>query len=82
MTPSIELPPHILDAGQRQTGSLPNAVVSHYEELNARLGWQVAGSCQSASSHPNVRHARHRGLAVPPGDAIGRGVVPEARRRF
>ncbi len=71
-----------LDADLRHVGSLPNPAVSHYEELNARLGWQVSGTWQIALSGFNLLHAHHLEFTAPPSDDVGRSAVVEVRLRF
>ena len=73
LTPDVDL---------RYVSTLPNPNVHAYEELNARLGWQISKQWDAAISGRNLLHAHHQEFTVPPSDAIGRGVMLDARLRF
>jgi iron complex outermembrane recepter protein len=70
------------DADLRHVGPLPNPAVSHYEELNVRLGWHLSSTWDVAVSGFNLLHAHHEEFTVPPSDAISRSGAVEARWRF
>jgi iron complex outermembrane receptor protein len=71
-----------LDADLRYVSTLPNPKVHAYEELNARLGWQISKQWDAAVSGRNLLHARHQEFTVPPSDIIGRSVMLDARWHF
>jgi iron complex outermembrane receptor protein len=71
-----------LDADLRYVSTLPNPNVHAYDELNARLGWQIAKQWDAALSGRNLLHAHHQEFTVPPSDAISRSVMLEARWKF
>jgi iron complex outermembrane receptor protein len=71
-----------LDADLRYVSTLPNPNVHAYEELNARLGWQISKQWDAAISGRNLLHAHHQEFTVPPSDAIGRSVMLDVRLKY
>ena len=71
-----------LDADLRYVSTLPNPEVHAYEELNARVGWQISQRWDAALSGRNLLHSRHEEFTVPPSDAISRSVMLDARWTF
>ncbi len=71
------------DATVRYVGALPNPALPHYVELNARLGWRLTDSLDLALNGRNLLHERHYEFPTSQGgEAIGRGVLVQARGRF
>ncbi|HLW25965.1 MAG TPA: TonB-dependent receptor [Steroidobacteraceae bacterium] len=86
LTSSFDLPRHVtLDATWRYMGALPEPVMSHYYELDARLGWQLSPDISFSLNGQNLLHQRHTELPTGPGtggEEILRSVLAEVRWRF
>ncbi len=81
LTSSMNFAHHVsFDATVRYVGALPSPPLPHYEDLDARLGWQASSTVELSLTGANLLHAGHTEF---PGDArITRSVFAEARCRF
>jgi iron complex outermembrane receptor protein len=84
LTSSMELKHRVsFDTSLRYVGALPSPGLSHYYEMNARLGWRASDSFDLSLNGLNLLHPRHYEFAPSQGgEAIGRSVLAEGRWRF
>jgi iron complex outermembrane recepter protein len=71
-----------LDLNLRYVGALPSPELSHYYDLDARIGWIVSQAVDLSVRGANLLHARHMEFPAPAGEQITRSVLAEARIRF
>jgi iron complex outermembrane receptor protein len=81
LTSSMNFAHHVsFDATVRYVGALPSPSLPHYEDLDARLGWQASSTVELSLAGANLLHAGH--TEFPGDERITRSVFAEARCRF
>jgi iron complex outermembrane recepter protein len=83
VTSSMDLGHHTsFDASLRYVGALPDPILEHYYEADARLAWRPSRAIEVSVNGRNLLHARHSEFAEPNGEFITRNVLAEAQWRF
>jgi len=83
VTSSMDLGHQIsFDASLRYVGAMPDPVLAHYYEMDARLAWRPSRPIELSVSGRNLLHARHSEFAQPAGEYVTRSVMAEAQWRF
>jgi iron complex outermembrane receptor protein len=80
---SMNFPHHLsFDATFRYVGALPGPALSHYCDLDARIGWQASRAVELSIRGSNLLRSRHLELPTPAGEQIMRSAIAEARFKF
>jgi iron complex outermembrane recepter protein len=79
---SMDFGAFTLDAHLRHVGDLPAPVTDSYEELDARVAWQVSPEFEVSVTGVNLLHERHREYAFDEGRNFSRAVFGEVRWNF
>jgi len=70
------------DASLGHVSALPDPILPHYYELDARLACWPSQAVEWSVSGRNLLYARHSEFAQPTGEYITRNVLAEAQWRF
>ena len=83
VTSSMDLGHHTsFDASLRYVGALPDPILEHYYEADARLAWRPSRAIELSVNGRNLLHARHSEFAEPNGEFVTRNILAEAQWRF
>lgn len=67
------------DVSLRHVAALPDPELASYNDLNARLGWQLSKALEISLSGTNLAHAFHLEYPAPAGEEIARTYMISAR---
>jgi iron complex outermembrane receptor protein len=83
LSSSMDLGNHIsFDGSLRYVAELPDPMLPHYYELDARLAWRPSRALELSVNGRNLLHATHSEFAEPAGEYITRNILAETQWRF